>query len=97
MDIINLLKILTIWGIETENYDLVLFIYSNFKIGIPVSLLYKLKDKNMFNSVSSFLKDNSLIKDLTNEYLKSLFELFLQSKYDRLQYWEHKYGYFMKN
>jgi hypothetical protein len=97
MDIISLLKILTKWGLESENYDLVLFIYSNFKIGIPVNLLYKLKDSNRFNSVSSFLKDNSLNKDLTNEYLRRLFELFLKSKYVRLQYWNHKYGYFIKN
>lgn len=97
MDIKSLLKILTKWGFETKNYDMILFIYTNFNIGIPVTLLYKLEDKNMFNSLNSFISQNQLMKKLNDEHLKELFKLFLSSKYSKLKYWNNKYGYYLLN
>jgi hypothetical protein len=97
MNIKLLLKILIKWGFETKNYDMILFIYTNFNIGIPVTLLYKLEDKNMFSSLNSFISENRLMKKLNDEYLKELFNLFLSSKYRRLKDWDNRYGYSLLN
>ena len=40
---ILLLKILLKWSLKSKEYEMTLFIYSNFKIGIPVKFLYNIE------------------------------------------------------
>ena len=88
----DLLKILIEWSLKNKEYHMTLFIYSNFNIGIPNKLLYKLPEKNTFSSVSSFLNtnDNRSIDDYN---LKQLFDLFLKSKFTNLENWNNSIGY----
>lgn len=88
----QLLKILIEWSIQNKNYDMVYFIYSNFNIGIPVSLLYQIQNKTIFNSLDSFF-NNHHNKQVRDENLKKLFELFKKSKYKRLSCWNNHFGY----
>ena len=71
----QLLKILIEWSIKNKNYDMLYFIYSNFNIGIPVSLLYQIQNKSIFHSLDSFF-NNHRNKQLRDQNLKKLFELF---------------------
>jgi hypothetical protein len=91
MDYILLLKILTEWSLKNKEYDLALIIYKEFNIGIPVNLLYKLPQQNIFYSLSSFNTKNEIIN--YDNTLEKLFSLFLKSKYTTLQNWSNKYGY----
>jgi hypothetical protein len=94
MDYKTILKILTEWSIKNKEYSLTLFIYSNFKIGIPVKFLYLLPDKDYF-TLSSFLNEND-VKQHKDEYLDELIYLFKKSKYQKLESW-NQYGYLKKN
>ena len=92
MDYILILKILTVWSINSKEYELLKFIYSNFNIGIPNKFLYKLPDHNIFYSLSSFNSNNDL-KKIEDKYLDQLFYMFKKSKYTELEYWNYNYGY----
>lgn len=88
----TLLKILTEWSIESQEYALVLFIYKTFNIGIPNKLLYKLPDKDLFFSLDSFVANNN-VKKVDTEELKELFDIFKKSKYKKLENWNNSFGY----
>jgi hypothetical protein len=92
MDYILILKILTEWSINSKEYELLNFIYSNFNIGIPNRFLYKLPDHNIFYSLSSFNSNNDL-KKIEDKNLEQLFYMFKKSKYTRLEYWNNSQGY----
>ena len=92
MDYILILKILTEWSINSKEYELLNFIYSNFDIGIPNRFLYKLPDNNIFYSLSSFNSNNDL-KKTEDMYLDQLFHMFKKSKYTKLVYWNDNHGY----
>ena len=96
MDYILLLKILMEWSVNSEEYQLLYFIYSNFNIGIPVRFLYKLPDNNMFFSLSSFNSNND-IKNSGDKELNNLFKLLKKSKYKKLEEWRDSYGYKLIN
>jgi hypothetical protein len=92
MNYVTLLKILLEWGIKSKEYNLVLFIYKSFNIGIPVKFLYSLPDNNRFFTLSSFVKNND-VKNSDDENLQHLFSIFKKSKYEKLPEWNMCYGY----
>ncbi len=93
MDYKQLLKILLEWSLKNKEYSMTLFIYSNFKVGIPVKFLYSLPDKNYF-TLSSFLNKND-VKANKDKSLNELICLLKKSKYCRLSDW-NMFGYSCK-
>ncbi len=89
----QLLKILLEWSIKNKEYSMTLFLYSNFRVGIPVKFLYSLPDKNYF-TLSSFLNTND-VKSNKDKYLNELISLLKKSKYGRLEDW-NMFGYSCK-
>ena len=87
-----LLKILVEWSMKNKEYCMASFIYTNFKIGIPMKFLYNLPKQNTFFSLSSFINSNDNIK-IDDIYLSQLFEIFTKSKYTQLEEWDNSYGY----
>ena len=85
-----LLKILLEWSLKNKEYELTLFIYLNFNIGIPLKFLYNIEYNNVYNSMNSFLNDSKIINDIV---LEKLFDLFKRSKYKSLENWNNMYGY----
>ena len=92
MDYIQLIKILIEWSVNSKEYDMLLFLYKNFNIGIPIKFVYKLPDNNIFYSLSSFTNNND-IKSIADHNLNELFLLFKKSKYKQLCNWNNNYGY----
>ena len=86
---ILLLKILLKWSLKSKEYEMTLFIYSNFKIGIPVKFLYNIEYNNVY-SLNSFLNDSKIVNDIV---LQNLFDMFKRSKYKSLNVWNNMYGY----
>ena len=86
---ILLLKILLKWSLKSKEYEMTLFIYSNFKIGIPVKFLYNIEYNNVY-SLNSFLNDSKIVNDIV---LQNLFDMFKRSKYKSLNDWNNMYGY----
>ena len=86
---ILLLKILLKWSLKSKEYEMTLFIYSNFKIGIPVKFLYNIEYNNVY-SLNSFLNDSKIVTDIV---LQNLFDMFKRSKYKSLNDWNNMYGY----
>ena len=76
---------------KNKEYQLSNFIFSEFKIGIPVKLLYSLPSSNMFLSANSFISYND-IKSIDDYNLKELFLKFINSKYGYLKHW-NTFGY----
>jgi hypothetical protein len=87
-----LLKILIEWSLKSKEYEMTNFIYSNFKIGIPVKLLYSLSKQNIFSSLSSFIKGHENV-NIEDSSLRELFFNFQKSKYIPLKCWNNSYGY----
>lgn len=85
----SLLKILIEWGVKNKEYEMILAIYSNFNIGIPVKFLYRFRYSNIM-SLNPFLTNSKIINNI---YIKKLFELFQKSKYTKLENWNNSYGY----
>ena len=96
MDHKLLLRILTEWAIRSQEYNMLLFIYKYFKIGIPVKLLYNLPQNNKFFSLSSASLNHGLVN--TNDiYLRELLCMFKKSKYKKLENWDNIHGYLLTN
>jgi hypothetical protein len=91
MDTLSLLKILLKWGFETQSYDMVYFIYTEFNIGIPVKFLYNLPSSSTFNSIDSFMR-NSELKNISDDYLRDILSTIVRNKYKYLEEWK-LYGY----
>lgn len=89
MDYLLLLKILMEWSLNSKEFEIVHFIYTNFKIGIPNKYLYTLSDKNYFTSLSSFQRDNECKNP---KEMNKIIELFPFSKYGFLEEWK-TFGY----
>lgn len=92
MDILLLIKIILEWSIISKEYYIVFFIYENFNIGIPNSLIYKLPKNNKFLSLTNFNIRNDTL-NVDDYYLNKLFLEFKKSKYKKLKLWNDKYGY----
>jgi len=92
MNYIQLIKILIEWSIKSKEYNMLLFLYTNFEIGIPARLIYKLPSQNVFMSLSSFNEKNEY-KKVDDKYLDNLFCIFKKSKYKKLKNWNESYGY----
>jgi hypothetical protein len=92
MDYTKLLQILMKWSLETKNYSMSYFLYTDFNIGIPVKYIYNLTCKNSFNSIESFLKDNETKVVYDNDF-QNISSLFSVSKYKKLEEWNNSYGY----
>ena len=86
-----LLKILMQWSLESSEYEITYFIYTNFNIGIPNTYLYNLSRKSYFTSLSSLTKNNDCIttKDCN---MTKIINLFPYSKYSFLEEWK-TFGY----
>jgi len=89
---IEIIKILTEWSFTNKEYEMTLFLYKTFNIGIPNKLLYKLDNKMSFYSLTSFLTTSDT-KKIDDENLQKLFQIFSKSKYVALKHWTGKYGY----
>ena len=86
-----LLKILMQWSLESKEYEITYFIYTNFNIGIPNKYLYNLSQKSYFTSLSSFSHNNDCITTKDNNMCK-IIELFPYSKFSFLKEWK-TFGY----
>jgi hypothetical protein len=91
MNYILLLKILMKWSLESKEYELSYFIYTNLKIGIPNKYLYNISQKYYFTSLSSFSKNNDCI-ETKDHNMKKIIDLFPYSKFCFLKEWE-TFGY----
>jgi len=91
MNYILLLKILMKWSLESKEYEITYFIYTNFKIGIPNNYLYKFSRKSYFVSLSSFSKNNECITTKDNN-MNNIINLFPYSNYCFLKEWK-TFGY----
>ena len=92
VDYKQLLKILIEWSLVNKEYETAYFIYITFNIGIPVKLLYRLPNRNMFFSLESFITGNDT-KHIHDVTLRKLCVKLKKSKYKKLKDWDGKYGY----
>lgn len=90
-----LFKILMEWGLIGNEYEIVLFLYTEFKVGIPITYTYSFPEKCIYSSVSDFINSEQ-VKYSNNEKLTEIMKLFKRSKYDRLDEWDGLYGYRLK-
>jgi hypothetical protein len=94
MDFIYLIKILTTWSINNNEFELLYYLYCNFDIGIPNRYIYKFPTYSHFNSLQS-LKNNNTVK-VDNLFLKNLIQIFkTKSKFTQLKNWNNNYGYIL--
>jgi len=92
MNYVQLIKILTEWSLKSKEYGMLLFLYTNFDLGIPTRLIYLIPNENVFMSLSSFNERNEY-KKVDNKELENLFSIFKKSKYKKLKNWDESYGY----
>lgn len=83
------------WAFENKDYYMAYILYTELKVGIPNSFLYKLPAKKTFRSVRDFIETSYNVQS-NDEYLNKIFVLFLESKYTRLTNWGNKFGYVLK-
>ena len=84
-------QILMEWSLNNNEYETSFILY-NLGIGIPAKFLYKIPEKNSFQSTEEFLNSDT-IKYSTDIYINKLSILFKTSKYTRLEEWNNLYGY----
>ena len=89
---INILLILLEWSIKNKEYFMSYILYTEFKVGIPIFLLYTIEEKMLYNSISEFLNTSSY-KHTKDFYSSKIFTTLKRSKYIRLVEWNDKFGY----
>lgn len=91
MDYEKLIKILIEWSIQNKEYNMSLFLFDNYNLGIPNKLLYRLPKLNYFQSFSSLNSYNDIYK--SDDLILDILILKLKkSKYKYLEKWKC-YGY----
>jgi len=93
MDSQLVMKILMTWGLDNEDYEIILNLYRDYRVGIPAKYIYKFPTKKTFSSVSSFLSDHNTCSTDDNDHLARLLILFKESKWCKLGEWNNSYGY----
>tara|TARA_Y100000389_G_C17455906_1_gene518145 strand:+ start:1816 stop:2118 length:303 start_codon:yes stop_codon:yes gene_type:complete len=93
--LLEISKVLLEWSLKKEEWYISLLLYKYINIGIPNRFLYKMPQKNVYNSLGSVLqnKDEIVISFNNSMILKRLFELFKSSKWCKLIEWGDLYGY----
>jgi hypothetical protein len=89
MSTTQIVKILTKWSVENEEYELLYNLYSMFNIGIPNIYIYKFPQASYFTSLSA-VNDNLKTSDI---HLQKLLNSFRKSKYKQLPAWDSAHGY----
>ena len=91
MSYLELGKILMKWSLESSEYDLAYYLYTEHGIGVPAKMMYAMPEQRKFGSVVSFLGSDGS-KGGSKE-LNRLLRLFPRSKWICLKEWEGTYGY----
>ena len=88
-------KVLIEWSLKKEEWYIALMLYKYVNIGIPNTFLYKMPQKNVYNSLETVLKnkDEIIISFNNSVMLKNLFKLFKSSKWCKLIEWNGLFGY----
>ena len=96
MSISTIPTILMKWAFENKDYYMAYILYTEYKTGIPNSLLYSLPSKQNFKSAKEFIKDNDTRSSGYDTYLSKIMASFKYSKYMRLPEWNNSFGYRLK-
>jgi hypothetical protein len=96
MDRTELAKIMMKWSLESQDWEVVLALYTIYNIGIPVQYIYKFPQKNIYNSIREVTGSDDIELYSANPSLRELLSLFPQSKWKRLTEWDDSYGYSRK-
>uniref|UniRef100_A0A6C0D071 Uncharacterized protein n=1 Tax=viral metagenome TaxID=1070528 RepID=A0A6C0D071_9ZZZZ len=88
----ELLKILMLWYLESGEYEVVYYLYKDFNVGIPARYIYKFPD----NTIKTLENVLDPVYNTNNEYIKKIYSLFKNSKWQELPTWNNSYGYLYK-
>ena len=92
MDFNALGQVLMKWSLESEEYQLSLFLFMYCSIGIPGTYFYKLKTRNKFKDVHDYLSNSrSIYSD--DIWMKEILRNLKNCKWMRLPMWKGVYGY----